>query len=230
MSDRELGKFIKDKWPELLVFVGLLGLGKVVWDFNREIGAYAADSRNVNTSIERIDATLIRLEGRMDGLNKLSTDVAVMSNKVDTVQRDIADIRSSKSGSSCAGCSASKTISQCGEFSRKTLMAGKTNVFRWKLSKPANPAQVANIGAQFNEPIPGVVINPKLIEGGKACEMEIVGNIPPALADRLIEGIAGCVTIVVMPNDDDQGKEEGQRAAPTDRQKAPSAPAAPKEA
>jgi hypothetical protein len=202
MSDSELGRFVKQKWPEIFVLVIILGLGKTVWDFNRDIGTFGADIQSTKADVSRIDAALLRIEGKLDVLNNLSKDSAVLATKVDALQRDVTDIRSARASGGCAACGPSTTIYLCGDFSPKTQVAGRGNVYRWELISPQDPNRVTQLGASFKDAIPGAEIKTRLVENGKACEMEIRSTQPDALAAMLAKGIAGCITVVVMVADE----------------------------
>jgi hypothetical protein len=211
MSDRELGRFIKDKWPELLVVVVILGLGKVVWDFNREIGSYGAHIENTKEGVGRIDETLSKVDDKLGTLSGLDKSVGILSEKVDTITRDVADLRSSHGNREVAKMvyetsqgGYARIINQCGKLSLATQVEGKPNVFRWPMQAKLEMWDVRQVAAGFEQPIPGASITAKLVDDGKACEMEVSSANPESFSRLIQIGITACVSITVAQSLDDE--------------------------
>jgi hypothetical protein len=77
----------REKWPELLIAVLLVGLAVAVYSLNREVG-------RIDTKIEDAQPTLQRLDQRIDGIdNRLRDEVNRLQDRIDQQAQQKAPAR-----------------------------------------------------------------------------------------------------------------------------------------
>ncbi len=67
-----LGLFVREKWPELVITLFLVGLGIAVYSLNREVGSLDTEIEDTQPMLQRLDQRLDALDNRFrDEINRL---------------------------------------------------------------------------------------------------------------------------------------------------------------
>lgn len=203
-----------------------------VFSLNREVGVLSVGLdkglENSNQKIDQLGLRIGSLEtnvGRVDGKLTALGDVAkatsLLATKVDAINQQIAQLiaggtnqRQTVAYTPCRSES-TKTLVQCGKFSPDTKfqVAGRENVYRWKLLIPVDPNSVRSVWGFFSPTIPDVAVTARLVDGGKVCEMELAGKDAAVLSRALAQGMVGCVNITVC--DVPYGRADPYQLEPT---------------
>lgn len=216
MSDADLGKWFKEKWPELMILGALVGGVGLLFQLNREVGVLSEKVSGeigvVSAKVSGIDTRLsdfvslidTRLSNFHEDLNRLADlpkAVAVLEEKLNGLLASNVTVgfRETKEVQYTVArvIPYAFVINQCGRFSPDTKVEGRENVYRWEILEDITGKSIDHVWVGFEDAFPGTSILGTVTEGGKACEITITAKNPDNLEAILATNPVGCISILV---------------------------------